>query len=266
MESKVIQEDSLSDPHLIDVGPGWAVAMTVQSPAKITGNEDAMLWFPLSERCAVLAVSDGAGGHASGSKASQLVLQTLKKYLERKFEEEETREALLQGIEAANRGVLKLGVGAAATLSSVEIYGNQIQSFHAGDSLTLLVGQRGRIKFQTIAHSPVGYAVEAGLLDEKEAMGHEDRHLVSNIIGSGEMRIEMGPKLKMSPRDTLLICSDGVYDNLHLPEIVEIIRKGDLPIVAQVLLAETKKRMVSPKEGQPSKPDDCSFILFRLKG
>ncbi len=50
--------------------------------------------------------------------------------------------------------------------------------------MILFTGHKGKIKLQTISRSPVGYAVHTGLLDETEAMHHEDRHLASNIIGS----------------------------------------------------------------------------------
>ena len=43
--------------------------------------------------------------------------------------------------------------------------------------MILTTGQRGRLRMQTVSHSPVGFAIEYGLLDESEAMHHEERHL-----------------------------------------------------------------------------------------
>jgi serine/threonine protein phosphatase PrpC len=64
--------------------------------------------------------------------------------------------------------------------------------------------------------------------------------------------------------DTVLIASDGVYDNLHLDEIVSCIRRGT-PADAAARLAEAcLSRMTQPMAGLPSKPDDLTFILFRL--
>ena len=80
---------------------------------------------------------------------------------------------------------------------------------------------RGRVKLQTISHSPVGYAVESGMLDDQEAMHHEERHVVSNIIGTPEMRIEIGPPIDLATYDTLLVATDGLADNLHIEEIIE---------------------------------------------
>ena len=129
--------------------------------------------------------------------------------------------------------------------------------------MILVVGQRGKIKLQTVSHSPVGYAVEAGVLDEKEALHHEDRHLVSNMLGLADMRIEVGSIVELAPRDTLLLASDGLFDNLHLDEIVDRVRKGPLTQVVQHLASDAAQRMTIPREGQPSKTDDLTFVAFR---
>jgi len=134
-----------------------------------------------------------------------------------------------------------------------------------GDSMILVVGQRGKIKLQTVSHSPVGYAVESGLLDEAEAMHHEDRHLVSNMLGMTDMRIEVGSAIELAARDTLLLASDGLFDNLHVHEIVERIRKGPLAQVMQDLAAQCRGRMQAATDGQPSKPDDLTFVAFRCR-
>ena len=101
------------------------------------------------------------------------------------------------------------------------------------------------------------------MLDEQDAMHHDERHLISNVIGAPEMRIEIGPVIEMAVRDTLLLASDGLADNLHVNEIVESIRKGPLPKAARSLAEEALARMEDPQEGHPSKPDDLTFIVFR---
>jgi len=108
----------------------------------------------------------------------------------------------------------------------------------------LLVGQRGKRKLQNVAHSPVGFAVEAGLLDESEAMHHEDRHIVSNMLGAADMRIEVGSSRRIAPRDTLLIASDGLSDNLDPEEMVERMRAGPLLEGARRLAADRVRRRV----------------------
>jgi serine/threonine protein phosphatase PrpC len=110
----------------------------------------------------------------------------------------------------------------------------------------------------------VGYALESGLLEEEEALHHDQRHLISNMVGSAEMRIEVGSPIRLAPRDTVLLATDGLLDNLSLQEIVDGIRAGPLARVVRNLARTCGRRMREPEGNYPSKPDDLSFLLFRL--
>lgn len=70
------------------------------------------------------------------------------------------------------------------------------------------------------------------------------------------MRIDVGSALQLAPRDTVLLASDGLSDNLHVSEIVERIRKGPLEVGAMRLADDAWRRMTQPESGPPSKPDD----------
>jgi serine/threonine protein phosphatase PrpC len=175
------------------------------------------------------------------------------------------RGAIINGIENANSELGEVGTGGETTLAAVEIQGHTVRPYHVGDSQIMVIGQKGKVKLLTKSHSPVGYAVEAGVLDEEEAMHHEQRHLISNAVGSPEMYIEIGSAMDLAPRDTLIVASDGLFDNLHADEIVELCRKGKLSGAGRQLIARCRARMIEPKEGQPSKPDDLSFILYRRR-
>lgn len=70
--------------------------------------------------------------------------------------------------------MLAVGIGAATTLAVVKLSGRTIRPYHVGDPMILLTGQRGRIKHQNIAHSPVGYAVEAGMTRPRRSIMKSD--------------------------------------------------------------------------------------------
>jgi serine/threonine protein phosphatase PrpC len=144
-----------------------------------------------------------------------------------------------------------------------EFLNGQVRSYHVGDSELMSVGQRGRIKLRVIPHSPTGFAVEAGLLDEDEAIEHDTRHLLFNVIGAPDMRIEIGTPVRVDDYDTVLLSSDGLLDNLFVDEIVRIIRCGDLANAADELTALALARMAGGDSG-PSKPDDLTIVLYRL--
>jgi len=213
----------------VEVAGGAVVAYTCRDPFKESENEDTVAVIPYGPGAAVLVVADGAGGLPAGKRASLTAVTTLAASLQTAMDKTMLlRTAILNGIEAANEAVLGLGNGSATTMTVVTIEGLVARSYQIGDSEALVVGQRGLIKLQTTAHSPTGFAVEAGFLDEREALHHEDRHLVSNFLGTSDMRIDVGAGVELRPRDTILVASDGLTDNVHLDETIECVRKGGL--------------------------------------
>jgi len=259
-----LERENEPDEVAASVGGGTLVAFSRPAPNKESPNEDSVAAIPYGPDAAVLVIADGAGGMPAGRRASRLAVRSLEASLNVAMSETMLlRTAILNGIEAANQSVLALANGSATTLTVVTIEGLLARSYQVGDSEAIVVGQRGRIKLQTMAHSPTGFAVEAGFLDQRDALHHAERHLVSNFIGTADMRIEMGAEVRLRPRDTVLLASDGLTDNLHVGEITEIIRKGSLPAAADSLAELALRRMAGESKKQPSKPDDLSVILFR---
>lgn len=260
--SHVWTGEDMSEPVCVRLSGGEAWVFSRRSPGR-SENQDAAGCFAL-ETGGVLVVADGVGGQAGGGSASRIVLESMQSQVEAVATAGgPVRTAILDAVEEANRRILELGVGAGTTLAVVELFFDTLRPYHVGDSEILTVGQRGRIRLQTVPHSPVGYAVEAGILDGAEAIHHDERHLVSNLVGSAGMRIEVGSPLVLNRHDTLLLATDGVFDNLHQPEIVETIRRGPLGAAARRLVAAAAARMDEPEPGAPCKPDDLTFVLYR---
>ena len=248
----------------LSIGGGDLVAFTSPAPDKSTENEDTLAAIPYGPDAGVLVVADGAGGLPGGKKASETAVAVLEASLQRAMEETMLlRTAILNGIEEANSAVLELGNGSATTLTVVTIEGRIARTYQVGDSEAMIVGQRGRVKAQTMAHSPTGFAVEAGFLNQRAALLHKDRHLVSNFIGTNEMHIDVGAPVQLNYRDTVLLASDGLTDNIHFDEIVDFIRKGPLDFALSAVTKRAARRMAVESKTLPSKPDDLSVILFR---
>ena len=244
---------------------GIACASTSRAPDKETDNEDALGLIPCGNNAGVLVVADGLGGLPSGKQASSTAVRQIShNVIENCSEQPVFREAILDGIEQANQLIMAHGSGSGTTIAAVEIEGQIIRPYHVGDSAILITGQRGKTKHQTISHSPVGYAIESGLIGADDAIHDEERHLVSNIIGTTDMRVEIGPRITLAPLDTMIVASDGLFDNLHIEEIKDIIRTGQLPSAAEHLFEACHERMTHNSETLPHKPDDLGFILFRL--
>jgi len=255
----------MDSPEVHEICGGLCAVFSTSCPGSEAVNEDAALILSRDNgRSAVLVVADGMGGSQFGEEASRLTIELLTKAVsEAPGEADDWRLPILDGIETAGLAVRELGNGAGTTIAVAVIQDRKVCTFHVGDSGVLLLGQKGKIKHQTLSHSPVGFAVEAGLLDVHKAMHHEERHIVSNVVGSPDMWIEVGPARKLAAMDTLLVASDGLLDNLLPGEIVDILRKGPIDEAANLLAGETLNRMILPRNDEASKPDDLTFIIFR---
>jgi serine/threonine protein phosphatase PrpC len=254
----------MPEPLTVPLADGLVCVFTERRPGRESANEDSVALIPGEANSAVLAVADGLGGLPNGNLASGLALQRLAECVAEQPGDAQ-REAAMTGIEAANTAVMANGQGGATTIAVVSIDDDTVRAYHAGDSMVMVCGQRGRLKYQSVPHSPVGYAEAAGMLDEDEAMYHAERHLISSMVGMADMRVEVGPVVKLALRDTVVVGSDGLFDNLFVREIVELVRKGPLQQAGRQLLEVCRERMASFDDSRPHKPDDLSFILYRRR-
>ncbi len=257
-------DDTDSQLDVFQTPQGTVAAAWIGNAEKPGPNEDSAAIIPVDDQHLILAVADGVGGMPAAKRASNVALETVAAALKNMDSgARKLRSVIMDGIEAANQAVLDLGVGAATTLALAEIGPDYIRSYHVGDSVVWLCGQRGKTKLQTTPHSPVCFAMEAGLINESEALHHSELNLIFNVIGSSDMRIEIGSELPMAPRDTLLLASDGLVDNLMQDEIIELMRRGPLDKAIQSLSQLAQHRMMNGNSTMPSKPDDFTTVLFR---
>lgn len=261
------QQDAANTSTISFCG-GSAVACSYRSPDKESDNEDAAALIELSSTHGIIAVADGVGGQNAGDRAARAAIGTILKYCKQVAVESagnpltSIRSHLLDAIEAANREVLGWGIGAGATLVVAEYLEGKLRIIHVGDASAMVCSNRGRIKFLTVAHAPVAMAVELGFLNESEGLAHEDRNIISNCVGSSQMKIEVGPGMVMARRDSLLLSSDGLFDNLKTDEIASIIRSGSLKRQTDRLLEKARRRMLK-LDAIPCQPDDLTMICFR---
>jgi serine/threonine protein phosphatase PrpC len=250
-------EADMAEPAIVQLPFGTAIVQTIACDLEVKPNQDSAGIIQVDSESALLIVADGMGGTRNGAAASAAVIEHLAARVgpEEKREDTQLRTAILDGIEAANQG--------GTTLAAVELNGDLLRPYHVGDSTILVTGQRGKLKLNTVAHSPVGFAVEAGLMDAQEAMHHHKRHVISNALGFPEMRIELGAHLELARHDTVIIASDGLTDNLFTDEIVEIARKGPLLDVVVALAKLARERMANRHLATPTKPDDLTIIAYR---
>ncbi len=251
---------------------GFSVAwVSARDPQKIV-NEDGALIVDLGELGIVACAIDGMGGMAHGREAAAVTVECLKDALtgEPIDSVAALRSALVDGLEAANRRATNDLKGGGAVVVATMVSSRFVQTIHVGDSEAILMGQRGKLKFRTVAHSPVGYATKAGLLDEESALFHPDRHFVSNGIGLEGMHIQIGPRVPFAKLDTVAVCSDGITDNAYEREIVESLRSGPLLGSTTGLFNLCRARAVAANAGalrddELGKSDDITLLVIRRR-
>jgi len=207
-----------------------------------------------------MALADGAGGHRSGDVASEIAIQCVLAAAERVASDsnEDFTGVLLAAFDEANCTIRARASGAATTLLVLLVDGSSIRVLHVGDSKAVAFGGRGSIRLETIPHSPVGYGVEAGLIETDDAVGHEDLHIVSNLVGMDDMHVGVSSPVDLRPLDRVLLASDGLYDNVTVEEIVQTLRRG----ASSESVAAMADRCHSEMNGG-GHPDDLTLMLFR---
>ena len=249
-------------PVGLDTSTGETRFSSVPGDGEGAENEDAAGVWELAPDVIVLALADGMGGGPEGGEAASLAMDCLDDRLGRWKVGASLRPAILDAFDATNDALCAAGKGSGTTLVVVEIDAGRLRTYHAGDSGALVVGQRGRVHHETIPHSPTGYAVAAGVLEPDEVHDHEDRHYLSNCLGSPELRIEVGPRIELSARDTVLLASDGILDNVRREDRIEAIRKGPLDEAAREV-ADSAQAAIEGRGAVDGHADDATLLLYR---
>ena len=189
-------------------------------------NEDRYL---ADER--LFAVADGVGGHQAGEVASQTSVETLQRIFE---DGEHTTEGLIAAAEAANQAVWQLaqgsrekrGMGTTLTaLALVQEDGEeQLALINVGDSRAYML-QQGELIQLTEDHSLVEELVRDGKLTPAEAQVHPQRSIITRALGM-EPAIEVDSwEIIPYTGDRILLCSDGLTNELSDERIASTLRQ-----------------------------------------
>jgi protein phosphatase len=194
-------------------------------------------------------VADGMGGHAGGQEASRLATQAIQTYLNDYWHSPEASDVLLeQAFLKANQAILQdqskhpersdMGTTAVAVMFRHD----QSWCAHIGDSR--LYRLRGAKLHQiTEDHTWVARAMRLGDITPDQARNHPWRHILSKCLGREDLRhVEVQP-FDLQPHDRLLLCSDGLTEELSdtlIASHLKTIRACDRAALALVNAAKDK--------------------------
>lgn len=208
-------------------------------------NQDA---YYIDPKGRFFIVADGMGGHAGGQEASWIATKVIQSYLNENWNSpQESPELLEAAFAKANQGILQdqrehpersdMGTTAVVVLFRKQ----QPWVAHVGDSR--LYRLRGsKLEQITEDHTWVAKATKAGVLTPLQARIHPWRHMLSQCLGREDLsQVEIQP-MDVVEGDRLLLCSDGLTEELTEAAIASYLESPQCEIAATALVEAAKEQ------------------------
>lgn len=183
------------------------------------------------------------GGHKGGSTASKMAVSIMEDFLAE--DSSPIAERMGEAIQRANRAIYEeshrqphlSGMGTTAVIIGIEHATKLAWVAHVGDSRAYLLREHIFVQI-TRDHTLVQRLVDDGILSPEDAINHPNSNVISRSLGGGPaVEVEHGHNpLPLQPGDTLLICSDGLYDLVGDDEIAEHTDIEDLDSAADIMI------------------------------
>ncbi len=162
-------------------------------------------------------IADGMGGHKGGDVASALTVTSVEHFMLdvfRKAEDFQTalKQAHARILEETTRHPEVSGMGTTLTMAIANNW--KLFVVHAGDSRCYLFHD-GELRQLTADHTIVAEMQRRGLLTPEDAAHHMYRHVVTNVVGGAQPSVTVDvQEFELHPGDKILLCTDGLTDNL----------------------------------------------------
>jgi PPM family protein phosphatase len=199
----------------------------------------------LGTKGVLLAVSDGMGGHQAGEVASALVLESLQRELTQN-PDKPLHKHLEDAVHRANRRVHNAARsaerhGMGATLTAIFIRGSEAYIAEVGDSRGYLL-RNGRFRQMTRDQSMVQLLVDQGVMSKEDARKAPGKNVILQAVGlNPDVRVAIG-KLDLRRGDRLLICSDGVTNQVSDDELCQILTRSEPREACETIIALANER------------------------
>ncbi|MGB4812879.1 MAG: protein phosphatase 2C domain-containing protein [Methylophilaceae bacterium] len=198
-------------------------------------NQDRLA-YSYSKDALLLVVADGMGGHRYGEIAAQLAITNLTDAFQRQADPTIVSPAkfLIEQIDqihstisqfAADRELIE---SPRTTVVAAIVQRGILYCAHAGDS-RLYHFRNGELLFRTEDHSVVQSLYNKGKIEKNQMATHPFRHKVYSCLG-GETppKIELADRQELADGDTILLCTDGVWNVLTDDQIMHILMQGNI--------------------------------------
>ena len=210
-------------------------------------NEDQCGHLLEGEACGLLVVADGVSSAAAGETASQTAVAATLRTFDEQPPGTATPKRLYRAVQQANIEIYDLATmvpelrGMTTTLTAVVVDRGELTAAHIGDS-RLYLCRDGQLVQLTKDHTVAGEKSRMGLMSKTRARSHPDRSVLTRSLG----RELIVPIDRISNRlyrgDTLLVCSDGLYNVLEDDEMTPLLRGDDAATACQRLVDAANQR------------------------
>jgi serine/threonine protein phosphatase PrpC len=237
-----------SDDAVLESGPIPEVGWSLDKGVTRENNEDSLAAVTLnqasetaSQTVGVYAVADGMGGHDAGEVASQLAVRTAVRQLMGDVADvsedmpEHYQQWLESAVALANRVVRKQAhednKNMGTTLVMAVVVGNDVHIANVGDSRAYLISPT-RLRQITHDQSWVQSLVDTGVITPEQAANNPNRNRLTQAVGSQEnVTVDLFNET-LEDDESLLLCSDGLWNTLGDEEIIHIVRNATTPHAA----------------------------------
>jgi len=199
------------------------------------------------------AVIDGMGGHDAGDLAATIIREsldavTLGGSIAHRLLAVES--ALLTANHAIrHHAALHLrSKPMGATVVVLLIYRDEAAVLWAGDARLYRHTDQGTVLL-TRDHTPVQALVDAGEIDERQAMTHPRAHVIYQAIGNGDKLELEQARFDISAQQQFLLTSDGVHSVLTVDQLGQLMAEGasESVILKAALNAGSKDNVTAVK-------------------
>jgi protein phosphatase len=201
------------------------------------------LLLPISEqptvKLAPLSDADIADMSTIKFDSGKVAEQATKQHKTRKLSETPTiksiEDSLKDAVRRANRAILSYGEeqsgarGLGCTVTSALIQDDRASIVNVGDSRTYLL-RNGELTVLTRDHSLVQRLVEEKQITPDDVYTHPQRNLIYKSLGAGHKSVD--PDVfhqQLQQGDTLLLCSDGLWEMVRRQDLISILQQEDDP-------------------------------------
>ena len=199
-------------------------------------NEDRTAALTNSRGNILLIVCDGMGGANKGDLASSIAIEVISqafqekdrfsnRFFAKRWVANAIRQANSEIFRQASHNQKYQGMGTTITL--VLIVNDYMVVAQAGDSRAYSFRNRNLSQI-TEDQTYVQYLYRIGEITKEEIETHPKRHVLMNALGiypSLDLEIKVHPYLG----DTILLCSDGLYNNVAEKDLLSIMKGTDTP-------------------------------------